>query len=204
LTFPAWKAYTLSEMAAQKPKIDLLIRKDLTQKYSGQLLLWALTVGRYIAIFTELVVIAGIIARFTLDYQRNNITENILEQQIILASYKTTENQVRRLSKQLETITSINSNRLFAASLLDRLVKNIPVDMRLDTLTIKTDLMEMSGVSLSPQGFAVFLSGLYTYQDFSDIVLDSIQSGGPQDPSLHFTLIVIYDKTTLLQNLSAE
>lgn len=186
-------------MPARKLKIDLLLRKDLTQKYSGRFLLWALTVGRYIAIFTELVVIAGVIARFTLDYQRNNITEDVLEQQKILASYQLTETRMKRLSKLFSTVAAIEGNKSFAAELLTDLGKVTPFDLRFETLQISPESMEMSGVSLSANSFAAFLSGLNSFKEFDDIILDSIQSGGPQDSSIHFTLSVTFTKTSLKQ-----
>lgn len=181
-------------MAFRKPKIDLLAREELIQKTGGKLLLWALTVGRYIAIFTELVVIAGVIARFTLDFQRNNITENLLEQQAILASYQPTELQIRRIHKQLETVAGFESKKLGADEVFLKLSEIIPIDMRFTSFTLNLDSMKISGVTLSLQGFATFISGLYSRFEFSDIILDSIESGGPKDPSLYFSLSINFTR----------
>lgn len=177
-------------MAARKVKIDLLPREGFSQRTSGRFLLWALTVGRYIAIFTELVVISGVIARFTLDYQRNSITEDILEQQAILASYKPTEQRIRRLDQQFETVANLELQNLGVEKLLLLLPEITPIDMQFDSLNLSYESIKISGNSLSLQGFSTFVLGLQAVEDFSDIILDSIESGGPQDPSIYFALTI--------------
>jgi Tfp pilus assembly protein PilN len=177
-------------MAARKPHIDLLMREDFSKRAVGRFLLWALTVGRYIAIFTELVVIAGVIARFVLDQQRNNITENIIEQQAILASYESSESKIRRVYQQLKTVSAIDQERLEADNLLTLLPQLTPVDMKYDFLNISKETVEITGATLTIEGFSAFLTNLYNNLDFEDIILNSLQTGGPQDPSIHFQISI--------------
>ncbi len=177
-------------MAARKVKIDLLLRKDFSQKSAGKLLLWALTVGRYIAIFTELVVIAGVIARFTLDYQRNRITEDILEQQALVDSYYSTELQIRRVHAQLSTVAQLEDKQLEVAETLEKLSAITPPDLRVDSMKYDQEALEIEGAVLSAQGLSTFLFGLQTLPAFDDIVLESVETGGPKDPSIHFVVVV--------------
>jgi Tfp pilus assembly protein PilN len=185
-------------MAAPNPKtikIDLLLKKDLTQKSSGRFLLWALTVGRYIAIFTELVVIAGVIARFTLDYQRNKLSESILEQQTIIASYQDTEEKINKLFEQLKVLSSLDQNQLHPYEMINKISAFTPNDLRITDFTMTIEGLEIKGVALSPNGLSAFLSGIYSLEDFKDIVLKSLETGGPRDPSITFVLnVVLTDK----------
>lgn len=183
-------------MAARKLNINLLLREDFSQKTIGRFLLWALTVGRYIAIFTELVVIAGVIARFALDQQRNNITEDIIEQQAILASYKSSETKIRRVHQQLQTISSLSQEGTKAEYLLKMLPQLTPRDMRYDSLTISKSSADITGVVLSTEGFSTFLATLQSSLEYEDIILSSLETGGPQDPSIHFQLSIEFGKTT--------
>lgn len=175
-------------MAGKKKKIDLLVKKRLSQKGLGQLLLWALTVGRYIVIFTELIVILGVVARFTLDVQRNSISENIVDQQAILANYRSTEKKFRRLQQQLKTVSSLEQESVVGSNILRKLSEIMPVDMRINSVSVSPESVSLSGLSLSPQGFSTFLSGLQSDSRYVDIVLESISSGGSQDPTLQFLL----------------
>lgn len=177
-------------MAARKLKIDLLLKQDFTKKSAGKLLLWALTVGRYIAIFTELVVIAGVIARFTLDYQRNRITEDILEQKAILASYRPTELRMRRLNEQFSTISRLEKEQVESAGMLEKLAQITPLDLRFESLKLDQQELKIEGLVLSSRGLAAFLSGLQSLPDSQDIVLQSVETGGLKDPTIKFSVSV--------------
>src|SRR4030042_4161816 len=181
---------------SQPLKIDLLMRQDVPQKSTGRFLLWALTVGRYIAIFTELVVIAGVIARFTLDYQRNRITENILEQQTIIASYEKTETRINQVSEQLATLTRLNQFQLYPYELIQKISSFTPNDVRITEFTSTSEGLDLKGVALSPQGLSTFLSGVYSLQEFKDIILKNLETGGPKDPGITFVLSVVLTDTT--------
>ncbi len=177
-------------MAGKKKKIDLLVKKRLSQKGLGQLLLWALTVGRYIVIFTELIVILGVVARFTLDVQRNSISENIADQQAILSNYLSTEKKFRRLQQQLKTVSSLEQEGVVGSDILRKLSEIMPVDMRINSVAIDLKSISLNGIALSPQGFSTFLSGLQSDPQNINVILESISSGGSQDPTLQFSLKV--------------
>lgn len=186
-------------MSARKPNIDLLIREDFSTKTVGRFLLWALTVGRYIAIFTELVVIAGVIARFVLDQQRNNITEDIIDQQAILVSYKSSERKIRRVYQQLQTVSELEKQELGAEYFLKILPEMTPRDMKYTSLTINKNSVDISGRVLSVEGFSTFLSILQSNLNYEDIILSSLETGGPQDPSIQFQLSIAYETQNIQQ-----
>lgn len=171
-------------MAARRPHIDLLSREDFSQRAVGKLLIWILTIGRYIVIFTELIVIAGFITRVILDRNLNFINETLVEQKAILASYNPVENRFRHVHEQLDSYSRIEAGRLDTSDLLGDMVKITPVDMRFDSLNIDNEGMTIAAVVLSPSGFSVFLKELQSIPEFSDLILESVTIGGPRDPSI--------------------
>lgn len=175
-------------MAARRPTIDLLAREEFTQHSLGKLLLWILTVGRYIVIFTELIVIAGFITRVILDRNLTSVNEDLFEQKAILSSYRPVEDQLRSLEQQFESYTSLRTSRLDVSKFLTYLMRSTPVDVRFGSLTINQESLDINAVALSPGAFAVFLTQLQGNPEFSDLVLQSVKTGGPQDPSLEFSL----------------
>ena len=62
-----------------KKDINLLPREEFEQKTVGRFLIWALTVGRWIVIVTELIVITAFLSRFKLDRDLANLYEKIRE-----------------------------------------------------------------------------------------------------------------------------
>lgn len=175
-------------MAAHRPSIDLLAREDFAQRSIGRLLLWILTVGRYIVIFTELIVIAGFVTRVVLDRNLSHVNEDLYEQQAILASYQPVEDRLRRIDQQLTAYGRIASDRLDGSQLTSDLTQMTPVDLRYDLLDITPEAVEIRATALSPGGFAAYITRLQAYPPFLDLVLESVQTGGPQDPSLQFNL----------------
>ncbi|OGY18883.1 MAG: hypothetical protein A2900_01405 [Candidatus Chisholmbacteria bacterium RIFCSPLOWO2_01_FULL_50_28] len=177
-------------MAARKPTIDLLSREDLSQRPVGRLLLWILTVGRYIVIFSELVVISGFIIRVILDRNLNSINEDLLRQKAILASYLPTEQRVRRAAQQFATISRIEQEQQDLGKLLEKIGQVSPKDLRFSNLSLDPRTMEISAVALSPSGFSTFLGNLQADPGIGDLILQSVESGTAQDPGIHFRLTV--------------
>lgn len=175
-------------MAARKAKIDLLSREGLAQRPAGKFLLWALTFGRYIVIFTELIVITGFVVRIVLDQQNNSVTEDIQEQQTILASYQPVEERIRLIHEQIETVERLDKERLRVADIYDDLSRITPLDMQFNSMNINEQSLEISAIVLSPAGFSSFIRDLQEINTVSDVILDSVESRGAQDPSLQFLL----------------
>ena len=177
-------------MAARKAQIDLLSRKELSQRTSGRFLLWALTVGRYIVIFTELLVISGFIFRVALDRTLDHLNEDLLQQKAILASYQPIERKIRHIHDQLTTFSRVEGQRVTMGEWLRTLSQATPTDMRFESLSLDSSSMQITAIALSPEGFSSFIVALQSHPDVTDVVLHSVESGGPQDPGIHFRVSV--------------
>lgn len=177
-------------MAARRPSIDLLAREEFVQRSLGRFLLWILTVGRYIVIFTELIVIAGFITRVVLDRNLGGVNEDLFQQKAILASYEPVERHLRVIDQQLKFYRRLGTDRLDVTRQLKYLADNTPVDVRFDSLSITEQSMDVTASALSPGAFALFLARLQSNPEFSDLILQSVKTGGPQDPTLQFSLSI--------------
>lgn len=175
-------------MAARRPSIDLLAREDFTQRAVGRFLLWILTVGRYIVIFTELIVIAGFITRVALDRNLTSVNEDLFEQKAILASYQPVEQRLWQLDEQFNLLSSIQSEQLEVSGLVEYFTQITPRDLRFERLSIDKTAVNISATAFSPGAFSAFLTSLQANSDFSDLILESVETGSPQDPSIGFHL----------------
>lgn len=186
-------------MTARKATIDLLSREGWAERPLGKFLLWALTVGRYIVIFTELVVIAGFIVRIALDRNLNYLNEDLIHQQAILASQRPVELRMRRVDEQLGTFTRIVESGLQVSKLIEAVGQITPVDVRLELFELQEDALKITAVSLSPGSFASFILGLQINSEISDVILDSVKSGSAQDPSIKFQLTAEFENAVTKQ-----
>ena len=73
-------------MAAQNKDIELLPKEEWEKTSLGKFIKWVLTVGRYIVIFTELIVISAFISRFKLDRDLSKIYEDIEKKQSLVVA----------------------------------------------------------------------------------------------------------------------
>lgn len=191
-------------MASHRPNIDLLSRDDISQRTVGRILLWILTVGRYIVIFTELIVIAGFITRVVLDRNLHSVNETLVEQKAILVSYQPVEYRFRRIHEQLDSYTAIDAERLAFSKLLDDVAEITPIDMVLESLGIDNEgTMNVSAVVLSPGSFSAFITSLQVMPDFDDLVLNSVEIGSSRDPSIKFQLSAEF-KSKVVSKITPE
>lgn len=175
-------------MAKVKKTIDLLSKEGLEKTPIGKFLQWGLTFGRYIVIFTELIVIIAFLSRFKLDRDLAKLHEEIQEKQAIIVSLEELENDVRFLQKRLEFIKKTELESLKPAPILEELSQITPIDLTFSELEIKTDSTSIKGNCLSKIGLSTFLNGLKSNERFSQIELGSISSKGKKDPTLKFEL----------------
>jgi hypothetical protein len=62
-----------------KKEINLLPKEEFEKKPLGKFLVWALSIGRYIVIFTELIVILAFLSRFKLDRDLADLNQSVRE-----------------------------------------------------------------------------------------------------------------------------
>ncbi|HUV46990.1 MAG TPA: PilN domain-containing protein [Candidatus Bathyarchaeia archaeon] len=175
-------------MAAQKKTINLLPKDTFEKGFLGKFLKWGLTFGRHIIVFTELIVIIVFISRFKLDRDLAELNQEISRKQTIIVASTELETEARFLQKRLAVIKSIYLNSLNATLIIDELTRIIPIDVYFSKLEIGRNSISLTGISLSNAGLATFLGGLKDSELFENLDLNSVSSGGEEDPSLQFEI----------------
>ena len=175
-------------MANLKKNINLLPKEELEKTTIGKFIKWALGIGRYIIIFTELIVIVAFIARFKLDQDLTRLREEIQKKQTIINSYAQFEQKVKFLQKQLAFIKRTEGESLSASQVLSELSQITPIDVVFSELSIAQNQIIIKGSGLSNIGLNTFLNGLKNSKNFSQINLENVVSKGIKDPTLKFEL----------------
>lgn len=154
-------------------KISLLPKREEVGP-GEKLLRFCLTFGRYIVICTEIIVIACFLARFKLDRDLEDLSENISQKQAIVQSFSEREKEIRGLQVQLSEIKKIMATKKEQTKLLANLVSLLPESIFLDSLTVQGRKLKISATSYSNQDLAVFLDKVRLSSGFQEPTLGEV------------------------------
>lgn len=180
-------------MAAQKNGINLLPESRFEKSAWGEFLKWALTFGRWIVIFTELVVILAFLSRFKLDRDLTDLYDRIEQKQAIIESVRTFEEEFRLLQKKIKVIKALEESQLGSEPLLFHLASTIPEDVYLDNLSVSEGELTIEAYALNENGLRNFLTNLMASKEFSDISLGKTEREAEEN-IIHFYLSAFINK----------
>ncbi len=167
--------------------INLVPKDPFFETPLGKVLQWALSVGRYIVIFTELIVIISFVTRFSLDRQVTDLNESIYQKQTVINSYGDLEENVKEVQQKIEQYKQI-SQQTNIAEVFPKLSAITPTSIRLDELTIKTDTVSLAGTAYSNESLSLLINNLQLSSDFFNVSVDKIETGDAKDPGFHFRI----------------
>jgi len=155
--------------------INLIPKDPFFSTPVGKVLQWALSVGRYIVIFTELIVILSFLTRFNLDRQVTDLNESIFQKKTIIESYGTLEQDVRLAQQRIEDYLQTEQQGNLA-EVFPKLTKVTPYEIRLEKMTVQSESISMTGSTLSQRALNLFSNNLQLSPDFDNIEINNIKS----------------------------
>lgn len=173
---------------SNKPEINFLPVEDLDKTTYGRFLKWALSVGRYIVVFTELIVLIAFGSRFWLDRTLSDLRDSIKQKQAVVKYAQDLEIQARSIQKRLNEAGVILSTELKADEVLKTLIRITPTDIAYNDLNITKTQVNISATTLSELSLSVFIYNLKKEKMFSDISLDSVDKNKKQQGEIAFRL----------------
>src|SRR3989338_6571725 len=155
--------------------LNLLKPQGEPQKIVVRLISWALSIGRYIVIFVEVLVLAAFLSRFKLDADIQTAKESIEAQIPFVESLKPDEILIRQTQLQLSTIKNIKTESPDYALVLDKIAAQTPNGVTIENLAIDKPAgklnISMNGVAQNNNELTTFILGLKEDKSFSDINL---------------------------------
>lgn len=153
--------------------VNLLSADAFSESIFGKVLMWALSIGRYIVVFTELIVILSFLSRFKLDRDLTDLNSQINQQLLVIDSYGDLEHRFKDLQLKLsfmrERLAGVDVETTFESVIL-----NLPPDVKLKNITTNRERVTLSATSLSSQGFYQFVNNLKANKAFSDLKVSNV------------------------------
>lgn len=181
-------------MSARSVELNLFPKEAWEKGILGQLFSWVLSVGRYVVIFTELVVISAFLYRFGLDRALTDLRSSLKNKQAIITGFGDLEDNFRLVQNQLTKIKTV-SGAPRVLKTLDTLAQMTPTDAVFTNLTIDAEKIMIEGLVASQTGLATLLNQAQAQPDFTDVILENVKSGSDQSGSIEFRLTLTYKST---------
>jgi len=172
---------------APKHEISLLPKEEFEQKFLGQCLIWVLTVGRWVVIFTEFVVICAFLSRFYLDRKVADLYDEIFQKQAMVEAASEFEQEFRFLQKRLDLIQDL-ANQPNPDEVLKTVTLLLPDNVSLSEFNFSQEKIEIAAVASSSSVIGSFWRNLHEDKKFTDVRITEI-SKEKGKPGIKFALV---------------
>ncbi len=167
-------------MPAKTPKIkpisiNLVPKDPFYNSLIGRILTWAMTAGRYLVIFTELIVIISFATRFKLDRDVTDLNTSLHQKKIIIESYGPLESNVRQTQAKIEQYNQVETSGNIV-DVFAYLTEVTPTDVVLDKLVINPTSVVVSGKTLSQVAFNTLINNLQLSPHFQNITVSKVEA----------------------------
>lgn len=174
--------------------VNLLPKDAFLESVVGKFLLWSLSIGRYLVIFTELIVILSFLSRFKLDRDLTDLNEKIQIQKQTILSYADTEIKFNTVKTKIETIKRNQENQ-FGLNALSFFETNLPLDVKLNQVNFSVDGWTLDGSALSASGLKNIAVRILQANPDSTVSLSQVKLNS-RTGAIDFTMSVRH-KTTV-------
>ena len=154
--------------------VNLLPQDPFLDSVIGKFLSWSLSIGRYLVILTEFIVITSFLSRFKLDRDLTDITESIVRQKAVIASYQEVETNFRSVQDRINFMNLQQQNNSILTS-LDFIEKNIPIDTKLTQLNLQPTSWSLTASSITAQGMKATIDRIVAQNPQSDVSLGEVK-----------------------------
>lgn len=178
--------------------VNLLPKDPFLSTALGKFLNWALYVGRYIVIFTELIVIASFAARFVLDRQLTDINNTIFQKQSVAESYGTLENDFRLAQARIKQYQQIAQNNNLA-DVFPLIQQIVPDNLTLTKLEVTPTYVSLTAVAATNNALNLFISNLQLSANFTNVDIKKIETQEGKTSGLQVELTAQYKNSNSTQ-----
>lgn len=183
-----------------KKEISLLPDEENINSLSSRIVRWLTSVGRFVIVFTELVVIGAFLSRFWLDRRNSDLSEVIRQQKAIIESTAEFEKDYTALQRRLEVIKIFYEEQPDFSKDIDSLVESTPPDIIFNSLNISQDpktsktTANISLIAYKEESIVDFITNLILNPAISKVNVNTIEKK-PKDTKYNISISLAFGKT---------
>ena len=167
--------------------INLMPQDPFYETALGRMLLWASNIGRYLVVFTELIVIISFATRFKLDRDLTDLNSGITQKSNLISSYGSLENDVRTIQKKTEFLAQQKA-LLTPLDILDTVSTLIPPNVVLSVTQLHDQQVQVVGTAPSSKDLAMFVVNVQRKSLVKGLVVDQVKSSDQGATGFEFTM----------------
>lgn len=158
-----------------KKELSLLPEESNNNSFVAVAIRYITSVGRFIIVFTELIVICAFISRFWLDRQNSDVSEVLRQQKAILESTAEFEQEYISLQSRLTYIDSYYKSQPNYVRNIKALVSSLPPDVFFQTFTVTPTTSRVSLFSYQEDSLVNLIVNLSLNPAISTVDIQKIE-----------------------------
>lgn len=181
-------------MSAKK-ELSLLPNEADNNSFSARAIRYLTTIGRFVIVFTELIVISAFISRFWLDRQNSDLSEVLRQQKAIIESTQPFEVEFLALQEKLKFIDNQYKTQPNYISNVKSLVSSMPTDVFFQKLAIGDTSAQVSLYSYREDSLVDMIVSLSLNPDISNVNIKKIEKKD-KDSKYFVDMTLIFNSTS--------
>ena len=191
-------------MAKAAPKstdlnIDLL-PKSTPSGASGEAVHWALTIGRYLVIFTEIAALGAFLIAIWLSKEKNDLKASVKQKQAEITQYQTCdpedkkqfcEERFRKVQIQINQIVALENSQVENNKVLSELLTLLPVGIKLDSLGVDKNQISFAGTLPSETELQTLIKSINNSTKITGLDINSLTK---ENNVLKFTAVAAIER----------
>lgn len=161
---------------ASKTEINLLPKDEFEFSATGKFVKWAVSVGRWIVVLTEFIVICAFLSRFYFDTELSNLFDDLNQKQAIVESALSFEENFRRVQNKTKIVKNLLAQQSEPSTLVSEIASLMPLDLTLTEMTISQNTLKLAGNTFTEEDLRIFLTGLVNHPKFTEVALTDVAS----------------------------
>lgn len=194
---------------AAQPTPDLnidLLPKTTTSGTSGEAVHWALTIGRYLVILTEIVALGAFLVAIWLSKEKNDLKNSVKRMQSEVTQYQTCdpqdpkkfcEDRFRRVQNQINQVVALENSQVENNKVLSELLVLLPVGIKLDSLSIEKNEISLVGTLPSEIELQTLIQSINTSTKVTALDITSLTK---ENNLLKFTAVASINRANFAGN----
>jgi len=180
---------------ARSIDINLLPKDPFYDSVAGRVVLWSLSVGRYLLVFTLATVIISFASRFNLDRQRTDLNAKIYQQLSVIESYGPLESDFKAAQHKIQVYADAADQKNLT-EVFSSLSAVTPPEVVIEKLSVTPENVQVTGSAPSQDVFNTLITNLQLSKDFSNITVTKVEANSAaSNYSFQFSASTTLDQT---------